>query len=124
MSRLAAWLALAVSAPLFAGELVRNWGNWAYWATWGADLLVAVLLAAAGYASLRGAAPKYLASAWSFAAALYLSSFVGHAYRYLSLDGDLAAAEQRLMLIVGALLLVCLAGASMALVGRRSTAAA
>lgn len=120
MSRLAAWLAIVVAGPLFVAQLVRNWGNWEYWQTWGVDLLVAVLLASAGLAALRGAAPKYLAAAWAFATAMYLSSFVSHQYHASHTEGAMHDAETRLTMIIGALLVACLAGAALSLFGRRS----
>ncbi len=117
MSKLSAWLAIAVGATLFAGQVVRNLDNLSRWPTWGVDLLVGALLVAAGAGALRGAAPKFLASAWSFSAAMYLSSFVSRAFHMVS-TGEMV--EPDLTAVIGGLCLVSLAGAGAVLVGRRS----
>ena len=117
MPKLSAWLAIAVGAPLFVGQIARNLDNLEYWPTWGVDLLVAALLVAAGVGALRGAAPKYLASAWSFSAAMYLSSFVSRSFHAATIG---TPAEDRLTAIIGGLCLVSVVGAGMVLLGRRT----
>ena len=80
MMKLSAWLAVGVSIPLAVSQLVRNWDNMDRWWTWGVDELVAVLLAIAGVMVLRGRSSRFLAPAWSFATALYMSSLATHLF--------------------------------------------
>jgi hypothetical protein len=109
MSKLSAWLAIAVAVPLGAIQLWRNWGNWDHWGTWAVDELTAALLLAAAVLALRGN-PRYLAPAWAFSTALYLSSLVARLYSLPLLPDTAYAAELQLTQLVGGLLAVSLVG--------------
>ena len=109
MSRLSAWLAIAVGAPLGAIQLWRNWGNWDRWGTWAIDELAAALLLGAAVLALRGS-PRYLAPAWAFSTALYLSSLVSRLYSLPLLPDTIHAAEVRLTQLAGGLLAASLVG--------------
>jgi hypothetical protein len=113
MSKLSAWLAIAVAGPLFIVQIVRNYDNLGRWPMWGVDLLVAVILAVAGAYALRGARPKYLASAWSFSAAMYLSGFA------MRVGYNGPGADPKLTLIIAGLLAVSVVGAAMVLLSGR-----
>ena len=114
MSRLSAWLAVAVAVPLAVAQLWRNLDNLERWHTWGVDILTAVLLAAAGVLALRGSG-RFLAPAWAFAVALYLSSLSTRVAALPILPADILAREQQLTGLVAGLLVVSLAGLAMSL---------
>ena len=120
MWKLSAWLAIAVAAPLSVSQLARNWGNWEHWWTWGVDELVAALLVAAGIVALRGGSQRFLAPAWAFAVALYLTSFLQHQFTVQNSSGDLQAKELQLTMIVAGLLAASLAGLALSLFERRA----
>jgi hypothetical protein len=118
MMKLSAWLAVGVSLLLAASQLVRNWDNLDRWWTWGVDELVAALLLAAGLMVLRGRSSRFLAPAWSFATALYLSSLATHVFTLQGTPAAIHATERLLTTIIGGLLAVSLVGAFMALSDR------
>ncbi|HEX7943278.1 MAG TPA: hypothetical protein VF495_01360 [Phenylobacterium sp.] len=118
MTKLSAWLAVGVSIPLAVSQLVRNWDNMDRWWTWGVDELVAVLLAIAGVMVLRGRSSRFLAPAWSFATALYMSSLATHLFSLDHAPTAIQGTERLLTMIIGGLLAVSLAGAFMALSDR------
>ena len=109
MFRLSAWLAIAVAIPLATGQLWRNFDNLDRWPTWGVDILTAALLAGAGVLALRGAG-RFLAPAWAFATALYLSSVASRVTSYDLLPQEIRARELQLTWLVAGLLAVSLAG--------------
>jgi hypothetical protein len=115
MMKLSAWLAVGVSVPLAVSQLVRNWDNLDRWWTWGVDELVAALLLAAGLMVLRGRSSRFLAPAWSFAAALYLSSFATHWFTLQGTPAAIHATERLLTTIIAGLLAVSLVGTFLAL---------
>jgi hypothetical protein len=98
---------------------LRNWGNWDHWGTWAVDELTAALLLAAALLALRGN-PRYLAPAWAFSTALYLSSLVTRLYSLPLLPDTIYASELRLTQLVGGLLAVSLAGLALGLRERPS----
>jgi len=118
MLKLSAWLAVGVSVPLAASQLVRNWDNWDRWWTWGVDELVAVLLAIAGVTALRGRSSRFVAPAWSFSTALYLSSLATHLFTLQRTPAAIYATESLLTTIIAGLLAVSLAGVVLALADR------
>jgi hypothetical protein len=121
MLRLSSWLAIAVGALLAAAQIARNYDNLENWPTWGIDVMSGAILVYGGWRALRRRSDRSLAAAWAFAAGLFLSAFVSHYQAWTTADpaGGLHAAEQRIALIVAALLAVSGAGVAMSLLGRK-----
>ena len=122
MLKLSAWLAIAIAAPLGVGQLIRNWGEWDHWPFWGVDILAAVLLALAGFLALARGSVRFVAPAWGFALALYLSALLSHTYRLGNLEtGPARDGVAMLAAIVGILSAVSLAGLILSLMSRSKT---
>lgn len=121
MLRLSSWMAIAVGALLALGQIARNYDNLANWPTWGIDVLSGAILIYGGWRALRRGSDRSLAAAWAFAAGLFLSAFVSHYQAWVAADpaGGFHASEQRIALIVGALLVASGAGVVMSLLGRK-----
>lgn len=119
MIRLSAWMAIAAGALLGVAQLARNYDNWDNWQTWMIDEAAAVAMIVAGLMALRRRMTRLLPVAWSFALGLYVASFVGHWSALKYVDGEVYASEQRLLMIVGALVVISLAGILMTLFARR-----
>jgi hypothetical protein len=125
MTKLSAWLSIAVGVVLGVAQLIRNWGNWEApqnWMTWGVDIFAALALIAAGLLALRGQATRLLSVAWAFAGGLYVAGLLNHLIGVLVLEpGPVHDARQQLAVILSGLLVVVLGGLGLALFDRRRT---
>ena len=122
MTRLAAWLAIAVAIPLAAAQLYRNFDNWNRWPSWVIDEVAAAGLLVAGALALRQGQPRYLAPAWAFAFALYLSSVATRIHALPMMPPEIYGAELMLTRIVSALAAVSFVGLALSLADRKKPA--
>lgn len=121
MTRISAYLALAFGIFLFAGELVRNWGDWQWWPFWVVDYIAAALLIFGGQRALTTGTVRWLSGGWGFTAAMFWMSFFSHVQnlRVPNRDHTGPIAESSLTLIIGVMLAIALIGFLMALLGKR-----
>ena len=120
MIRLSALMAIAVGALLGVAQLARNYDNLANWPTWTIDVFAAVVLVIAGLLALRKRTTRLLPVGWSFACGLFASSFVSHWNTTRIVEGEILAAEQRLVMIIGVLVALCLSGIVLVLFAPRN----
>ncbi|MFZ5719473.1 MAG: hypothetical protein ACOY5Y_08410 [Pseudomonadota bacterium] len=118
MSKLSAWLAIAVGLMVAVAQIVRNYDNWENWPSWMVDEAAAAILVAAGVAALRKRTTRFLPVGWSFAAGLYISALINHAHILSLSTGAHHAAELRIVMIVAGLLAVSLVGLGLVLLDR------
>lgn len=122
MVKLSAWMAIAVGALLAAAQVLRNYDNLANWTTWTVDVFAGVIMVVAGLLALRKQTTRLLPVGWSFAAGLFASGTVTHWNALQSgVASELYAAEQRLVLILGTLDLICIMGVALVLFAPRQT---
>lgn len=119
MIKLSAWMAIVVGILLGGAQIARNYDNLANWLTWGIDIVAAIVMVLAGLLALRKQTTRLLPVGWSFGCGLYASSFVSHWNTTHIVEGELLAAEQRLSLIIGVIVVLCLIGISLVLFAPR-----
>lgn len=74
-------LAIVSGVLLFAGEILRNWGDWQWWPFWLVDFIAAALLIIGGYYAALAKQHRNLAlvsGAYGFSTAMTYMSFFGH----------------------------------------------
>jgi peptidoglycan/LPS O-acetylase OafA/YrhL len=121
MIKLSAWMAIGAGLLLGAGQIARNYDNLANWPTWTIDLVAAAVMVVAGVLALRRRTTRLLPVGWSFALGLYTSSFVTHWNVTQGASGELLMAEERLVMIIGALVAICLAGIALVLLAPKTS---
>jgi hypothetical protein len=105
MTRISAWMAIAVGLLLAVGQIARNYDNLANWPSWSIDLVSAGILVTGGVLTLRNGMSRALATGWSFAGGLYVSALINHAHNLqAAMDPGQAAASERLVIIISGLL--------------------
>ena len=122
MIRNSAFLALAFGLFLAIGEIVRNWGHWQPWPFWIVDFIAAGALIWGALRSLRQGSSRLLSAAWGLTVGIFWMSFFSHTEALNAGDGQTYASggvsEGMLTLIIGAMLLVAIAGLFMSLTRR------
>jgi len=119
MVKLSAWMAIAVGALLAAAQLYRNYDNLENWMTWTIDIVAGLVMVVAGLLALRKQTTRLLPVGWAFAIGLFASGTFSHLNALRMVEGQLYVAEQRLVMILGALDLVCLVGVALVLFAPR-----
>jgi hypothetical protein len=121
MLRLSSWMAMAVGVALILAQVVRNYDNLEAWPTWGIDILAGLILIYGGWRAIKRRSDRSLAAAWAFPAGLFLSAFASYfqALAWSDPDGTLNANHMRLAVITGGLMVVCVAGVAMSLLGKK-----
>lgn len=120
MIKLSAWMAIAVGLLLGAAQIARNYDNLTNWPTWTIDIVAATVMVIAGVLALRKRTTRLLPVGWSFGLGLYTSSFVSHWNTTRVVGGELLASEERLVMIIGALVAICLVGIALVLFAPRN----
>lgn len=121
MIKLSAWMAIGAGLVLGAAQIARNHDNLANWMTWTIDLVAAAVMVVAGLLALRKRTTRLLPVGWSFGLGLYVSSFVSHWNAMHVVPEEIYASEQRLVLIIGVLVAICLTGIALVLFAPRTT---
>jgi hypothetical protein len=116
MTRISAWMAIAVGLVLGAAQIMRNYDNLANWPSWSIDLVAAGILIAGGLLTIRNGMSRALATGWSFSGGLYVSALLNHT-RNLQGAVDPAQAEvsQRLVIIIAGLVVATGVGLALTL---------
>lgn len=122
MIRNSALMALAFGLFLTIAEIVRNWGNWQPWPFWIVDFVAAGALIWGGIRTLSQGSSRLLSAAWGFTVGIFWMSFFSHT-QALDAGAERTYAsgmlgEGMLTLIIGAMLLVSMAGLVMSLTRR------
>lgn len=122
MIRNSAMLALGFGLFLAVAEIVRNWGDWQPWPFWIVDFIAAGALIWGGMRTLSQGSSRLLSAAWGFTVGIFWMSFFSHAE---ALNGGTERTyagggvnEGTLTLIIGAMLLLAIAGLLMSLTRR------
>lgn len=119
MIRTSAFLAIAFGVFLAIAEIVRNWGNWQPWPFWLVDFIAAGALLWGGRRTLKQGSSRLLSAAWGFTAGIFWMSFFSHAETLNNgaekIYAGGAVNESLLTLIIGAMLLLAIAGLVMSL---------
>ncbi|MDP1556282.1 MAG: hypothetical protein Q8L84_12565 [Hyphomonas sp.] len=122
MNRTSALLALGFGLFLAIAEIVRNWGNWQPWPFWIVDFIAAGALIWGGMRTLSQGSSRLLSAAWGFTVGIFWMSFFSHTEALNSGEEKTYASgavnEGTLTLIIGAMLLVAVAGLIMSLTRR------
>lgn len=122
MIRNSAFLALGFGLFLAIAEIVRNWGDWQYWPFWIVDFIAAGALIWGALRSLHQGSSRLLSAAWGFTVGIFWMSFFSHTQALNEGVEDTYASgavnEGTLTLIIGAMLLVGIAGLFMSLTRR------
>ena len=122
MIRNSALIALVFGLFLAIAEIVRNWGNWQTWPFWIVDFIAAGALIWGGVRTLSQGSSRLLSAAWGFTVGIIWMSFFSHTEALNSGAGRSYASgmlgEGALTLIIGAMLLVSIAGLVMSLTRR------
>lgn len=122
MIRKSALMALAFGVFLAIAEIVRNWGDWQPWPFWIVDFIAAGALIWGGMRTLSQGSSRLLSAAWGFTVGVFWMSFFSHAQK-LNTEAQEAYAsgsvnEGALTLIIGAMLVIAIAGLIMSLTRR------
>lgn len=122
MIGLSALMAIVFGGFLAIAETVRNWGDWQPWPFWIVDFIAAGALIWGGLRTLRQGSSRLLSAAWGFTVGIFWMSFFSHIESLNAGSGETyaggAVTEDMLTLIIGAMLLLSIAGLFLSLTRR------
>lgn len=125
MGKISGFLAIVTGVVLALVETWLNWGDWQWWPYFVVDYLAAALLLIGGYRTLRkmSGGLRLLSGAWGFTAGMiWIAFFITIEQQAARSDFTDSVSPQSLVLLMGLLLVVSLAGLAMTVLHKESKA--